>query len=57
MHDPADVTNLLKAWGNGDHAALDRLAERVYGELRLMARGFMKNERQGQYPSSHGAGP
>jgi RNA polymerase sigma factor (TIGR02999 family) len=47
VHDAADVTNLLKAWRDGDHAALDRLAERVYGELHLMARRFMKNERQG----------
>jgi RNA polymerase sigma factor (TIGR02999 family) len=44
---PAEVTNLLRAWSNGDHAALERLAERVYGELHLMARRFMKNERQG----------
>ena len=45
MQDPAEVTNLLRAWGNGDPAALDRLAERVYGELHLMARRYMKNER------------
>jgi hypothetical protein len=31
---PVDVTNLFKAWSSGDPAALDRLAERVYGELR-----------------------
>jgi RNA polymerase sigma factor (TIGR02999 family) len=42
-----EITNLLKAWGAGDQAALDLLSERVYGELRLMARGYMKNERQG----------
>ena len=47
MNDPAEVTNLLKAWSNGDQEALDRLAERVYGELHRMARHFMKNERQG----------
>ena len=47
VHDPAEVTNLLRAWSSGDHAALDRLAERVYGELHLMARRYMKNERQG----------
>lgn len=45
MPDPADVTNLLRAWSNGDAAALDRLADRVYGELHRMARRFMKNER------------
>jgi RNA polymerase sigma factor (TIGR02999 family) len=44
---PAEITLLLKAWGSGDQAALPRLAERVYPELRLMARRYMKNERQG----------
>jgi RNA polymerase sigma factor (TIGR02999 family) len=43
----AEITNLLKAWGSGDQAALARLAERVYPELRLMARRHMKNEAQG----------
>jgi RNA polymerase sigma factor (TIGR02999 family) len=33
----------LKAWSSGDEAALDRLAERVYPELRLMARRYMKS--------------
>ena len=42
----AEITNLLKAWNSGDQAALARLAERVYPELRLMARRYMKNERQ-----------
>jgi RNA polymerase sigma factor (TIGR02999 family) len=42
-----DITNLLRAWGTGDEAALGRLAEHVYPELRLMARRYMKNERQG----------
>jgi RNA polymerase sigma factor (TIGR02999 family) len=47
VHNPADVTKLLRAWSNGDHGALDRLAEGVYGELHQMARRLMKNERQG----------
>jgi RNA polymerase sigma factor (TIGR02999 family) len=47
VHDSAEVTNLLRAWSSGDHAALDRLAERVYGELHQMARRYLKNERQG----------
>ena len=34
----AEITNLLKAWGSGDEAALARLTEHVYPELRLMAR-------------------
>ena len=40
-----EITNLLRAWSGGDHAALDRLAEHVYPELRRMARRYMKNER------------
>jgi RNA polymerase sigma factor (TIGR02999 family) len=43
----AEITNLLKAWGSGDEAALARLTEHVYPELRLMARRYMKNEVQG----------
>ena len=42
-----EITNLLRAWNGGDEAALGELAERVYPELRLMARRHMKNERQG----------
>jgi RNA polymerase sigma factor (TIGR02999 family) len=38
---------LLKAWGSGDEAALGCLAERVYPELRRMARRYMKAEAQG----------
>ena len=41
-----EITGLLKAWNGGDSAALGRLAERVYPELRLMARRYMKNERR-----------
>jgi len=41
----AEITSLLKAWSCGDQAALARLAEFVYPELRIMARRYMKNER------------
>ena len=41
----AEITGLLKAWSSGDQAALARLAERVYPELWLMARRYMRNER------------
>ena len=47
MRDPAEITKLLRAWSGGEEAALDRLAEQVYGELRMMARRHMKNERSG----------
>src|SRR3954451_7926140 len=43
----AEITTLLKAWSGGDPAALPRLAEQVYPQLRLMARRYMKNERPG----------
>ncbi len=42
-----EITFLLKAWGSGDEAALARLTEHVYPELRGMARRYMKNEGQG----------
>jgi RNA polymerase sigma factor (TIGR02999 family) len=43
-----DVTTLLQAWGRGDRAALDRLTERLYDELRRMAKRYMQQERAGQ---------
>jgi RNA polymerase sigma factor (TIGR02999 family) len=43
----AEITGLLKAWGGGDTAALDRLTELVYQELRRMARRYMRGERDG----------
>jgi RNA polymerase sigma factor (TIGR02999 family) len=43
----AEVTGLLKAWNNGDPTALDRLAAILEGELRRIARRYMKNERPG----------
>ena len=49
-----NITNLLRAWSGGDQAALDRLAERVYPELRRMARRYMKNERQANTLQSTG---
>ena len=44
----SDTTRLLREWANGDQAALDRLAPRVYRELRRMAGNFMKNENPGR---------
>jgi RNA polymerase sigma factor (TIGR02999 family) len=46
--DPAEITRLLRAWGQGDRAALDALTPRVYDELRRMARRYMRNERDGK---------
>lgn len=42
-----EVTALLKAWSDGDRAALDRLAAKVYQDLHRIARRYMKNERAG----------
>jgi RNA polymerase sigma factor (TIGR02999 family) len=40
-----DVTVLLKAWGAGDQAALNRLTPLVYDELRRLARRHVRKER------------
>jgi RNA polymerase sigma factor (TIGR02999 family) len=42
-----EITVLLRAWGNGDPAALDRLTPLVYDELHRLARRYMRNERAG----------
>lgn len=39
-----DITRLLLAWGAGDRAALDELMPMVYGELRKLARGYMRRQ-------------
>lgn len=43
----AEITQLLRAWGNGDQAALERLTPLVYDKLRRMARRYMRRERAG----------
>jgi RNA polymerase sigma factor (TIGR02999 family) len=43
----AEITRLLKAWGRGDAAALDRLTPLVYEELRRLARSYMRKEQPG----------
>lgn len=42
---PADITVLLRAWADGDSAALDQLLPVVYARLRRIARAQMKHER------------
>ena len=44
---PKEVTQLLVEWGHGDKAALDQLIPMVYDELRRLARGYMRREKQG----------
>jgi RNA polymerase sigma factor (TIGR02999 family) len=47
MAHAADVTALLVAWNKGGEAARNRLMEAVYGELRRLARGYLRRERPG----------
>src|ERR1017187_348858 len=42
-----EISTLLRAWSDGDQSALDRLTPIVYGELRRLARRYMKHERPG----------
>jgi len=42
-----EITELLKAWGKGDKAALDTLVPLVDEELRKIAHKYMRNERAG----------
>ena len=42
-----DLTRLLRAWGEGDRTALERLTPVVYSELHRIARQRMAGEREG----------
>jgi len=42
-----EVSGLLRAWGDGDRAALDRLTPIVYDELHRLAQRYMRRERPG----------
>jgi RNA polymerase sigma factor (TIGR02999 family) len=44
---PNQVTQLLRAWRNGDQAAFERLLPLVYDELRRLAGHYLRGERQG----------
>jgi RNA polymerase sigma-70 factor, ECF subfamily len=44
----ADITRLLRAWTQGDRAALDELTPLVYEKLRRIARGYMTRAHTGQ---------
>src|SRR5262245_13161534 len=43
---PGAVTELLRAWSDGDDGALERLMAIVEAELRRLARGYMRRERR-----------
>jgi RNA polymerase sigma factor (TIGR02999 family) len=42
-----DITDLLKAWRQGDEGALEQLMPLVYSQLRAQARHHMRRERSG----------
>jgi RNA polymerase sigma factor (TIGR02999 family) len=42
-----DITQLLRAWGDGDETALERLMPLVYAQLRQAAHRYMARERRG----------
>jgi RNA polymerase sigma factor (TIGR02999 family) len=44
---PGAVTQLLRAWSDGEDGALERLTPLVEAELRRLARGYMGRERRG----------
>jgi RNA polymerase sigma-70 factor, ECF subfamily len=44
----SETTQLLRAWADGDQAALDRLTPRVYRTLRRIAGYQLQHERPGQ---------
>jgi RNA polymerase sigma-70 factor (ECF subfamily) len=41
----ADVTKLLRAWGNGDRAAGERLVPLIYQQLKRRAAAYLRHER------------
>jgi RNA polymerase sigma-70 factor (ECF subfamily) len=47
MSQARDITQLLRAWGEGDQLALERLTPLVYDELRKAAKRQMARERDG----------
>jgi RNA polymerase sigma factor (TIGR02999 family) len=42
-----EVTKLLRAWGQGDECALQRLVPAVHAELHRLAHKYMQRERPG----------
>lgn len=47
MASESTITQLLIRWREGEQAALDELAPRVYAELRRLARHYLRQERPG----------
>lgn len=47
MTETGEITISLKAWADGDRAALDRLMPVIYDEIHRLAHRHMKHERAG----------
>jgi RNA polymerase sigma-70 factor (ECF subfamily) len=47
MPAPSEITRLLIAWSDGDHAALENLLPLIERELRRIARHYMRRENPG----------
>ncbi len=45
---PSSITQLLRAWGDGDQSALEHLTRIVYKELHRLARRHMSRENESQ---------
>ncbi len=43
-----EISRLLRAWGDGDRAALDQLTPLVYAELHRIAHRYMRRQPPGQ---------
>ena len=43
----SEVTRLLQRWSDGEERAMEELLPLVYDELRILARSYLRKERQG----------
>jgi len=46
MRVPANITDVLERWGNGEQSALDELLPLIYKELRRLAGNYLRRERR-----------
>src|SRR5262245_33459373 len=46
-HESQEITLLLRRWSEGSRQALEHLASRVEGELRRLARHYLRSEQKG----------
>jgi RNA polymerase sigma-70 factor (ECF subfamily) len=52
-HEAQDLTLLLRRWSEGSDEALEQLAFRVAGELRRLARHYLRSEQKGHLLESN----